>query len=71
MLGIELTDAATAGLVLEAAREGGLLIGKGGRAGDALRIAPPLTLTVSEAEEGAEILEAALKQAAESQLPSS
>ncbi|WP_405720914.1 aspartate aminotransferase family protein [Streptomyces sp. NBC_01537] len=71
MLGIELADAATAGLVLEAAREGGLLIGKGGRAGDALRIAPPLTLTVSEAEEGAEILEAALKQAGESQLPSS
>jgi 4-aminobutyrate aminotransferase len=71
MLGVELTDGPAAGAVLEAAREGGLLIGKGGRAGDALRIAPPLTLTVAEAEEGAEILEAALKRAAEDRLPSS
>ncbi|MET9873702.1 aspartate aminotransferase family protein [Actinacidiphila glaucinigra] len=63
MLGVELASPAAAGVVLEAAREGGLLIGKGGRAGDALRIAPPLSLTVAEAEEGASILEAALKQA--------
>ncbi|MDX3237566.1 aspartate aminotransferase family protein [Streptomyces sp. ME03-5709C] len=63
MLGVELATPAAAGVVLEAAREGGLLIGKGGRAGDALRIAPPLSLTVAEAEEGASILESALKQA--------
>jgi 4-aminobutyrate aminotransferase len=63
MLGLELSEPSAANLVLEAAREGGLLIGKGGRAGDALRIAPPLTLTVAEAEEGADILEVALKQA--------
>ena len=63
MLGVELASPAAAGVVLEAAREGGLLIGKGGRAGDALRIAPPLSLTVAEAEEGASILESALKQA--------
>ncbi|MDK1472175.1 aspartate aminotransferase family protein [Streptomyces sp. 549] len=63
MIGIELTDAATAGLVLEAARERGLLIGKGGLDGNVLRIAPPLSLTVAEAEEGAALLEAALHQA--------
>lgn len=63
MLGVQLADAPTAGLVLEAARENGLLIGRGGRAGDVLRIAPPLSLTVSEAEEGAAILGTALEQA--------
>ncbi|GDY57514.1 hypothetical protein SVIO_081370 [Streptomyces violaceusniger] len=52
--------------MLEAAREGGLLIGKGGgHNSSVLRIAPPLSLTVAEAEEGAEILEAALRTALE------
>ncbi|MEV0444097.1 aspartate aminotransferase family protein [Streptomyces spectabilis] len=68
MIGIELvrpgTDEAhpeAAAAVLEAAREGGLLIGKGGgHTTSVLRIAPPLTLTVAEAEEGAAILERAL-----------
>ncbi|MEU1229179.1 aspartate aminotransferase family protein [Streptomyces sp. NPDC005828] len=69
MIGLELTepgtdranpDAATA--VLETARENGLLIGKGGGHNTStLRIAPPLSLTVSEAEEGAAILEQALR----------
>ncbi|MFC7303176.1 aspartate aminotransferase family protein [Streptomyces monticola] len=69
MIGIELVkpgtddaapEAATA--VLEAARAGGLLIGKGGGHNTSvLRIAPPLTLTVAEAEEGAAILERALR----------
>ncbi|MFF3734419.1 aspartate aminotransferase family protein [Streptomyces sp. NPDC002476] len=69
MIGIELVkpgtdqanpEAATA--VLEAAREGGLLIGKGGgHDTSVLRIAPPLSLTVPEAEEGAEILGRALR----------
>jgi 4-aminobutyrate aminotransferase len=70
ILGLELVEPGTdtpspqaAGLVLEAARESGLLIGKGGRAGNSLRIAPPLSLTVTEAEEGAAALEHALKQA--------
>lgn len=70
MLGIELIEPGTdtpsptaAVLVLEAAREHGLLIGKGGREGNVLRIAPPLSLTVGEAEEGAEALQAALKLA--------
>uniref|UniRef100_A0AAU2UZK1 alanine--glyoxylate transaminase n=1 Tax=Streptomyces sp. NBC_00003 TaxID=2903608 RepID=A0AAU2UZK1_9ACTN len=69
MAGIELvkpgTDEANpeaAAAVLEAAREGGLLIGKGGgHDTSVLRVAPPLTLTVAEAEEGASILEHALR----------
>ncbi|MFF8378752.1 aspartate aminotransferase family protein [Streptomyces sp. NPDC015661] len=69
MIGIELTEPGTdranpdaAGAVLEAARENGLLIGKGGAHNTStLRIAPPLSLTVSEAEEGAAILEQALR----------
>ncbi|WP_431041527.1 aspartate aminotransferase family protein [Streptomyces sp. P1-3] len=69
MIAIELVErdgspspnAATA--ALESARENGLLVGKGGLAGNTLRIAPPLSLTVREAEEGAAILETALRQA--------
>ncbi|MFG2648605.1 aspartate aminotransferase family protein [Streptomyces sp. NPDC048436] len=69
MIGIELVDPETgeahpraAAAVLEAARDGGLLIGKGGgHDTSVLRIAPPLSLTVAEAEEGASILERALR----------
>lgn len=69
MIGIELArpgtdraDPEAASAVLEAARAGGLLIGKGGgHDTSALRVAPPLTLTVAEAEEGAAILEHALR----------
>lgn len=69
MIGIELVNPGTgeadpqaASAVLEAAREGGLLIGKGGgHDTSVLRIAPPLSLTVAEAEEGAGILEQALR----------
>ncbi|WP_416520756.1 aspartate aminotransferase family protein [Streptomyces achromogenes] len=69
MIGIELVrpgtdeaDPRAAAAVLEAARQGGLLIGKGGgHDSSALRIAPPLSLTVAEAEEGAAILEQALR----------
>jgi len=72
MIGIELVRPQSdtpapeaAGLVLELAREGGLLIGKGGghRTGSVLRVAPPLSLTVAEAEEGAAVLEHALRTA--------
>ncbi|WEB39684.1 aspartate aminotransferase family protein [Streptomyces yunnanensis] len=69
MIGIELVRPGTdepspeaATLVLEAARERGLLVGKGGQGGASLRIAPPLTLTVAEAEQGAELLADALRQ---------
>lgn len=69
MIGIELVrpgtdeaDPRAASAVLEAARAGGLLIGKGGGHNtSALRIAPPLSLTVAEAEEGASIMEQALR----------
>ncbi|MGY3339660.1 4-aminobutyrate aminotransferase [Streptomyces filamentosus] len=69
MIGIELADPVTgraapaaASAVLESAREHGLLIGKGGgHDTSALRVAPPLSLTVAEAEEGAAILEQALR----------
>ncbi|MFJ2155213.1 aspartate aminotransferase family protein [Streptomyces sp. NPDC087856] len=69
MIGVELVkpgtdeaDPQAASAVLEAAREGGLLIGKGGgHSTSALRVAPPLSLTVAEAEEGAAILEQALR----------
>ncbi|MEV0555243.1 aspartate aminotransferase family protein [Streptomyces sp. NPDC050597] len=69
MIGVELVKPSTdqadpdaAAAVLEAAREGGLLIGKGGGHNTSvLRIAPPLSLTVAEAEEGAAILERALR----------
>ncbi|MFF8715863.1 aspartate aminotransferase family protein [Streptomyces sp. NPDC015184] len=72
MIGIELVrpgtdeaDPQTAAAVLEAAREGGLLIGKGGGHNTSvLRIAPPLSLTIPEAEEGAEILAEALRSVA-------
>ncbi|GGQ02257.1 aspartate aminotransferase family protein [Streptomyces roseolilacinus] len=69
MIGVELADPATgeadpqaAAAVLEAARERGLLIGKGGgHDTSVLRVAPPLSLTVAEAEEGAALLEQALR----------
>ncbi|UYM04444.1 aspartate aminotransferase family protein [Solicola gregarius] len=68
MIGIELVaadgrtpDVAAAARVLEAARERGLLIGKGGLHGNCLRIAPPLTLTESEAREGLAMLVDALR----------
>lgn len=71
MIGVELVrpgtdeaDPEAAAAVLEAARAGGLLIGKGGgHSTSVLRIAPPLTLTVAEAEEGAAILADALHAA--------
>ena len=45
---------------LEATRERGLLIGKGGLYGATLRMAPPLTLTEAEAREGLGLLIGAL-----------
>ncbi|WP_344568454.1 aspartate aminotransferase family protein [Streptomyces axinellae] len=72
MIGVELVFPSTgdpspeaASLVLEAAREGGLLIGKGGghSTNSVLRIAPPLSLTTAEAEAGAAVLERALHTA--------
>jgi 4-aminobutyrate aminotransferase len=70
MIGVELVKPGTkepnlqaANTVLEAARRGGLLVGKGGLFGNVLRIAPPLTLTQDEAEEGFGILASAFAEA--------
>ena len=71
MLGVELADPgglapdpALAAAVLEEARSEGLLIGKGGLYGNVLRIAPPLSLTEDESDEGCEKLRAAVRRAA-------
>ncbi|MGH9064822.1 MAG: aspartate aminotransferase family protein [Acidimicrobiales bacterium] len=71
MIGVELVepggkvpDARAASFVLEEARRRGLLVGKGGLYGNALRIAPPLSITEAEADEGTDILVAALEAAA-------
>lgn len=72
MIGVELVvpgtkdpDPQVTGRVMEEAKARGLLIGKGGLSGNVLRIAPPLSLTLEEAEEGSEILEASLRAATE------
>jgi 4-aminobutyrate aminotransferase len=68
MFAVDLVDPATkkpspalAGRVLEAARERGLLIGKGGLFGATLRMAPPLTISQAEAREGLGLLLDALR----------
>jgi 4-aminobutyrate aminotransferase len=58
-------DATTTAAVMEAAKDKGLLIGKGGLYGNTLRIAPPLSITEDEADEGLNILEAAIASATE------
>jgi 4-aminobutyrate aminotransferase len=69
MFAVDLVDPATrkpspplAARMLEATRERGLLIGKGGLYGHTLRMAPPLTLSEAEAKEGLHILTDALHQ---------
>ncbi|MDX1447809.1 MAG: aspartate aminotransferase family protein [Acidimicrobiia bacterium] len=72
MLGVELVkpgsktpNSPAAAAVMEEAKKEGLLIGKGGVYGNVLRIAPPLTLTESEADEGYTMLERAIFRAQE------
>ncbi len=67
MIGVELCEPGTvtpspkrANVAMEYAREKGLLVGKGGLAGNVLRVAPPLSVTEEEAATGAEILAEAL-----------
>ena len=69
MLGVELSDPATGrpdpaltGAIMEEARVEGLLIGKGGLYGNVLRIAPPLSLTEVECDEGLAMLETAVRR---------
>jgi 4-aminobutyrate aminotransferase len=63
MIGVELVEpggdepsARAAVTMLEETRKRGLLIGKGGLSGNVLRLAPPMTLTESEADEALQIL---------------
>jgi 4-aminobutyrate aminotransferase len=68
MFAVDLVDPMTgapspalAARVLEETRERGLLIGKGGLHGHALRMAPPMTLSEADAKEGLGILIDALR----------
>lgn len=69
MVGVEIVlpgtldpNPAAAGGILEDTREHGLLIGKAGLYGNALRLAPPLSITREELEEGLAILAAAIER---------
>ena len=70
MLGVEFghdgdgkPDPALTTAVMEEAKKEALLIGKGGLYGNTLRIAPPLTVTEEEADEGLEKLRTAILRA--------
>jgi len=63
MIGIELVepggkkpDLATAAAVMEETKARGLLVGKGGLYNNVLRLAPPLSVTLEEADEGLRLL---------------
>jgi 4-aminobutyrate aminotransferase len=61
MFAIELETPAQAARFMEETKKAGLLAGKGGLYGTAIRMAPPLTLTVDEATEGLGIIVNALE----------
>ena len=70
MIGIELVgaDGKTPNVdavaeIMERTKEGGLLIGRGGFYGNVIRMAPPLSVTEAEIDEGFEILVSAIKAA--------
>jgi 4-aminobutyrate aminotransferase len=70
MIGVEFGDPATGdpdveltAAVMEEAKDEGLLIGKGGLYGNTLRIAPALSITEEEANEGLDKLRAAINRA--------
>ncbi|MCW2949060.1 MAG: aspartate aminotransferase family protein, partial [Thermoleophilia bacterium] len=54
--GTDVPDVKAAGLMMEATKRRGLLIGKGGLYGNVLRMAPPMTLTAEESRDGAALL---------------
>jgi 4-aminobutyrate aminotransferase len=55
-----------AAAVLEAAKDRGLIVGKGGLFGNVVRISPALNVTAADADQAADLLDAALTQAATS-----
>ncbi|MED7926698.1 aspartate aminotransferase family protein [Nonomuraea sp. LP-02] len=61
MFAVELESPAQAARFMEETKKAGLLAGKGGLYGTAIRMAPPLTLTVEEAVEGLGIIVGALE----------
>jgi 4-aminobutyrate aminotransferase len=70
MIGVELVEpgtgapsARTAGRALEETKARGVLIGKGGLYGNVLRIAPPLSVSMQQAEEALAVLGDALRAA--------
>jgi 4-aminobutyrate aminotransferase len=70
MIGVEFGDPATGdpdveltAAVMEEAKDEGLLVGKGGLYGNTLRIAPALSITEEEANEGLDKLRAAINRA--------
>ncbi len=70
MIGIEFVvpgskdpDGPTTARVMEEAKADGLLIGKGGLHGNVLRVAPPLSITTEEVEDGLGILGDAVRRA--------
>ncbi len=70
MIGVELVEPGTAmpsaraaGRALEETRARGLLVGKGGLYGNVLRIAPPLSVSMQQAEEALSLLGDALQAA--------
>jgi 4-aminobutyrate aminotransferase len=54
-----------AGALMESCKRRGLLIGKGGLYGNVLRIAPPLSITATEASEGLDIIDSAVTEVGE------
>ena len=71
MIGVEIVEPGTrtpnpkaTAAVMEKARENGLLVGKGGIYGNVFRLAPPLSLTQEEADEGYAIMERAFEEVA-------
>lgn len=64
MFAIELATPELAARLLEATKARGLLVGKGGLYGNTVRMAPPLTLSAEEGEEGLRILVDALEEIA-------
>ena len=59
--GTDTPDVAAASKLMEETRARGLLVGKGGKHGNVIRMAPPLTLTEAEADEGLDILADSLR----------